>query len=286
MKSKKLCNLVDIIDNNMDCVVLKVKDDAKLDLIKLGYFSGNEDIIRLTKGKNHTCSVFNKDGTNFSWYWGSSGCTLVSDMLSKKGKLIEECITEDFDIYIGDNLDNLKKSLFIKSLDDVNDAQHFIKFMYWDKTNASICVHKDNTFYKHFQNLKEAQNHFKELGYKLDYNNKYIASTGCIVEEYHIEKKKDLEYDTVTNLNELDDEHYYTVARIIDNDRCVELHYNNGIAIVEYGTKISDDEWENEVEDASWFNKSMSEEEMYEHLEKLLQKFNEEEYSREDNYEL
>lgn len=274
----KLCNLVDIVDNNMECVVLKVKDDAQMELIKLGYFAGNEDIIRLTKGKNHTCSVFYKDGKNFSWEWGSSGYTLVSEMMSKKGKLIEECITEDFDIYIGDNYDNLKKSLYIKSLDDVKDAQHFIEFMYWNKPDASICVHKDNTFYKHFESMRDAKNHFRKLGYKLDYNNQYVASTGCIVEEYNIEKKKDLEYDTVTNLDELDEEHHYTVARIIDNDKCVELHYNNGNAIVEYGTKVSEDEWENEIEDANWFDKSMSEDEMYDHLEKLLQKFNEEEY--------
>ena len=124
----KLWNLVDIIDNNIDCVVLKVKDDARLDLIKLGYFTGNEDIIRLTKGENHTCSIFSKDGGNFNWYWGKSGYTLVSDEMKKKGKLIEECITEDFDIYIGDNIDNIKNSLYIHSLDDVKTAQHFIEF--------------------------------------------------------------------------------------------------------------------------------------------------------------
>ena len=202
----KLCNLVNIIDNNMDCVVLKVKDNMQIELIKLGYFSGDEDIIRLTKGKNHTCSVFYKYGTNFSWEWGSRGYTLVSDLVSKKGKMIEECITEDFDIYIGDNQDNLKKSLYIKSLDDVKDAQHFIQFMYWDKPNTSICVHKDIAFYKNFKNMRDAQNHFKKLGYNLDYNNQYVASTGCIVEEYYIEKKKDLEYDAVTNLNELEED--------------------------------------------------------------------------------
>ncbi|MBO5183369.1 MAG: hypothetical protein J6B64_03110 [Bacilli bacterium] len=195
MKSKKLCDLVDIIDNNMDCVVLKVKDDAQIELIKLGYFSGNEDIIRLTKGKNHTCSVFNKDGTNFSWYWGSSGCTLVSDMLSKKGKLIEECITEDFDIYIGDNYENINRCLYIKSLDDVNDAQHFLEFMYWKDNPTNISVHKDGSFYKNFDSIDKVEQHFKDLNYNLVKNDKYVAGTGCIVEEYYIEKKKNLEYE-------------------------------------------------------------------------------------------
>lgn len=274
----KLCNLVDIIENNIDCVVLKVKDDARLDLIKLGYFTGNEEIIRLTKGDSHICSVFEKDGKNTNWEWGRSGTTLVSELTRIKGKMIEECITEDFDIYIGDNYDNVKNSLYIKSLDDVKNAQHFIKFMYWNKKDADICTHKDGSFYKRFKNLREAKNHFRKLGFKIEPNNQYVASTGCIVEEYFIEKKNDLEYDTVTKLEDLDEKHSYTVARIIDDDKCVELHYNNGLATVEYGTKISDYEWENVVEGADWFDKAMTEEDMYNHLEQLLQKFKEEEY--------
>ena len=55
----KLCYLVDIIENNENCVILKVKDDKKLELIKLGYFDGNEEMIRLTKGKDHTCKIKN-----------------------------------------------------------------------------------------------------------------------------------------------------------------------------------------------------------------------------------
>lgn len=189
----KLCNLVDIIDNNIDCVVLKVKDDARLDLIKLGYFTGNEDIIRLTKGENHTCSIFNKDGSNFNWHWGKSGYTLVSDEMKKKGKLIEECITEDFDIYIGDNFDNIKNSLYIRSLDDVKDAQHFIEFMYWDKKDSDICVHKDDEYYKHFKTLNSAKEHFNNLGFTLTKESDYIAQTGCIVEEYFANKTKEMD---------------------------------------------------------------------------------------------
>jgi len=55
----KLCYLVDIIENNEECVILKVKDNKTLDLIKLGYFDGNEELIRLTKGELHVISFFN-----------------------------------------------------------------------------------------------------------------------------------------------------------------------------------------------------------------------------------
>ena len=51
--NNKLCYMVDIIENNENCVVLEVKDNKKMDLIKLGCFDGDEELIRLTKGKKH-----------------------------------------------------------------------------------------------------------------------------------------------------------------------------------------------------------------------------------------
>lgn len=189
----KLCNLVEIEENNEECVILKVKDNVALDLIKLGYFDGNEEYIRLTKGKDHNCTIFKKDGTHTDWYWGSSGYTLVSDKTSKKGKLIEECITEDFDIYIGENINNIKNSLYVRSLDDVKNAQHFIEFMYWNKNDDNVCVHKDGEYYKHFENIDSAKEHFTNLGFMLTKESNHIAETGCIVEEYFIEKIKEKE---------------------------------------------------------------------------------------------
>lgn len=189
----KLCNLVEIEDNNMECVILKVKDNVKLDLIKLGCFDGDEEYIRLTKGEDHTCTIFKKDGTNFDWHWGRGGYTLVSDKTSKKGKMIEECITEDFDIYIGDKLENIKASLNIKSLDDVKNANHFVKLMYFDKTNDNICVHKDNGYYKHFSSIDDAINHFEKLNFGVYKQHEYVSDNGCIVEEYYIEKIKEKE---------------------------------------------------------------------------------------------
>ncbi len=195
-KKDKLCYLVDILENNKDCVLLKVKEDARLDLIKLGCFTGNEELMRLTKGEDHTCTIINKDGTTFSWHWGKSGHTIVTDETSKKGKLIEECITEDFDIYIGENLVNVNNSLRIKSLDDVKDAIHSLEFMYWDKKKPKdIVVHKDSEFYKTFDTIPDAINHFENLNYKIEKLESFVAKTGCIVDDYYIEKikEKDLE---------------------------------------------------------------------------------------------
>lgn len=189
----KLCYLVDIIENNEKCVLLKVKDNKKLDLIKLGCFDGNEDLLRLTKGKKHTCTIFRKDNTSFSWDWGEGGFTLVSDNTRKKGHLIEECIKEDFDIYIGSKDDKIKESLFITSMNDTLNRKHQIKFMYWNKKDNNICTHKDGEFYKYFRTISDGLEHFESLGYNFEYQDTYQAKTGCYVEMYQMEREKVLD---------------------------------------------------------------------------------------------
>ncbi len=96
----RLYDLVELLENNAECVVLKVKDNSRMQLICLGCFNGNETMFRLTKGSNHTCTVFHTNGHTCSWEWGISGYTLVSDSIKKCGILIEQCITNDFGICI------------------------------------------------------------------------------------------------------------------------------------------------------------------------------------------
>lgn len=94
----KLKDMVELAVNNQDCVVLKVKDGQEMNLISLGCFNGNETMMRLTKGKDVTCTLFRRDGKSFSWYWGISGYTLVSGQVSQMGRLIQDCIEKDFGI--------------------------------------------------------------------------------------------------------------------------------------------------------------------------------------------
>ena len=97
----KLYNCVELAVNNSDCVVLKVKKGKEFDLISLGCFDGDETMFRLTKGDKHTCTVW-RDGSNpFSWEWGIGGHTLVSDKTNKVGKMIQDCIENDFRIFMG-----------------------------------------------------------------------------------------------------------------------------------------------------------------------------------------
>ena len=274
----KLCYLVYIIENNENCVVLKVKDNKEMDLIKLGCFNGDERLFRLTKGKNHTCTIFYNDNRKtFSWEWGESGFTMVTDDVSKMGKLIENAITEDFDIYIGGNQEKIEKSLNIKSLDDSNDSKHFIKIMYF-KPDVNVIVHKDFEFYKSFPDVNTAIKHFQDLYYDIDYKNKYVAVTGCIVEEYNIQRNLELlnfkekpSYLKITDIKDINEEDSFTIARVMNGVNCVELHYNKGRATIEYGTKIKDDEWENEIEEVDWFNKDILEKDLENKLWKLFE---------------
>lgn len=283
----KLCYLVDIIENNEECVILQVKENKKLDLIKLGCFDGDEELMRLTKGEDHTCTIFRSNDKPFSWYWGKSGYTLVSEKLTAMGKLIEECITEDFDIYIGENKNKVRETMNIMTLDDSSDKSHFIKLMYW-KDGNDVSVHKDNTFYKFFKNTIEAKEHFKDLNYDINFRNKYIAGTGCIVEEYDISKNKELEdwkekpyFLLIADLEKLNDDDSFTIARVINGINCVELHYVEGKATIEYGTRIKQDEWESIIEDVDWYDINMTEEEISDKLWELFDNYYGVEYENE-----
>lgn len=82
---------------------------------------------------------------------------------------------------------------------------------------------------------------------------------------YSEEKMYELRYyfesyeEMVTSPKEIMKGVSYTVARVVHNGYCAELHYCSDTgASVEYGTKTSHDMWKNEVEDASWFNKDLS----------------------------
>ena len=176
----KLFDCVELVQNNYECVILKVKEGKEFDLICLGCFNGDETMFRLTKGGNHTCTVWKKDGKSFSWDWGDGGYTLVSDKTKKTGDLIQNCIEQDFDIYIGKNV--ARRSEQVKK-------SHTIKCIYrGGYSSGNICVHKDDEYYRDFASVDLVRNHFEELGFKWTPADNYIAQTGCCVECYIVKK--------------------------------------------------------------------------------------------------
>ncbi len=76
--------------------------------------------------------------------------------------------------------------------------------------------------------------------------------------------------EIITNINELEDNKSYTVARVMNKINAVELHYINGIPTVELGTRRNEDTWDNEIVDADWFNKNLSNKDVIKKLEEIF----------------
>ncbi|MBO5183370.1 MAG: hypothetical protein J6B64_03115 [Bacilli bacterium] len=89
------------------------------------------------------------------------------------------------------------------------------------------------------------------------------------------------EFETITKPQDIQEDYSYTVARVRNFGHCVELHYYNGNATIEYGDKITNDYWENVVDSADWFNKNMTEEEILNKLDELFKEYYGVKYERE-----
>ena len=102
-----------------------------------------------------------------------------------------------------------------------------------------------------------------------------------------------LEYLILTEIEDLNDENSYTVARVINDNECVELHYSNGMAYIEIGTKNDDNSWDSIIESAEWFNKNLSNDEVLDKLEEIFKEnfddtpiisFEEKDYTKEIDF--
>lgn len=87
-QNKTLSQIATVKVDNDACVVLEIGREAKMDLIALGCFLGNETLIRVTKNPYHTFTIWRADGTNVSWEHGKGGGTLVTDSLNSARILI------------------------------------------------------------------------------------------------------------------------------------------------------------------------------------------------------
>lgn len=113
---KRLVDCVEVITNNDECVILKVKNNCEMDLISLGCFSGNEVMFRMTKDEDEDCfTIFSKNSGEDEFTtctWGSR--TLVSKNLSNIARKIRRCIVGDLDIYMSRHNAFLKREGLLK----------------------------------------------------------------------------------------------------------------------------------------------------------------------------
>ena len=113
---KRLSDLVEIAENNKDCVVLKVKDDVKpIDLVRLGGFDGTETMFRVTKGSNQSTITIFRDGSRPESIEVGSTTSRLSGSMRKARHEILECVGLDFGIFTrgewhnGHNFDEMVK---------------------------------------------------------------------------------------------------------------------------------------------------------------------------------
>lgn len=97
---KRLCDLVNLEENNRSCVVLTVKPEVSpLDLVKLGGFEGHECMFRMSKDPRTTCITVFYDGDEpVHMNYGSSN-TLVGEALRSVRDQVMECVNLDFGIF-------------------------------------------------------------------------------------------------------------------------------------------------------------------------------------------
>ena len=90
--------------------------------------------------------------------------------------------------------------------------------------------------------------------------------------------------EIITKMSNLDNEKNFTIARIIENNKCVELHYNNGKACIEYGLRdVEDDTWHNEIEEEiDWFRLDLTDEEVLNILDKKFDEY----FPKEEKFEV
>ena len=127
---------------------------------------------------------------------------------------------------------------------------------------------------------------------KVEFENKLKENPAN--EHLRVEEDKDeVIIETITKIEEIKDDKSYTVARVMSNENCVELHYSSGRSYIEIGTKNEDNSWDSIVEDIEWFDKSLTDEEILNVLEDIYDEnfddrpiitFEEKDYTKEEEF--
>lgn len=184
---KKLSQMVTIMENNEQCVVLKVKKNQFANLVSLGCFDGDETMFRLTKGSDHTCTVWHgPDNKHYEWHWGDSGYTLVTDSMRNRGHLIQNCISDELGIYIGSDRNKIRQTLY-KRKPTEKKTEKFVA-MWWNGHNGRT-VHRNGEFWKGFSSENDFVSYIQGIGGKIKSRSELYHSpmTGCCMMDFMVE---------------------------------------------------------------------------------------------------
>lgn len=179
---KKLCDLVDVVINNENCVVFKFKDDVTMDMIALGCFNGTEDMFRMTKGRTPEITVFNKDGSNFSYHFGEGSTTIISENMMQQRTMIRECAILDFGIVCDwshkpNDFDYMKFVNKTLGLKDLGNAKRVVSLASGGGYSCNIRVNEQNM--ESSINVKDVASWFEKRGYEVSFDKDITKGLEC-----------------------------------------------------------------------------------------------------------
>lgn len=185
---KRLCELVDLAINNENCVVFEVKDKARIDLIALGCFRGDEEMIRMTKGRTPEISIWYKNGSTYSYHFGEGSITLLSDNMQKQRGMVRECVLLDFGIVCDwSHMGNDKKyeSLVKKTMNikDMSDAERVVTLVSGGGWSGNIRVNEQTMELN--VHVSDIPKWFEERGYQVEFEKDINQGLECGVVKGH-----------------------------------------------------------------------------------------------------
>ena len=179
-----------------------------------------------------------------------------------KNKLSSNEMLEDFLYYLG--ISNINENI---SNDEMIDLIDYCKTVR-NKNIDPYVIARDLTLiiYK-YRNSITLENIKRIPSDSIEYY--YESGNISELEDYF----EDYE-ETLTSTKDIKDGVSYTVARVVENGYCVELHYNsNDGATIEYGTKLAHDYWENDIDEIDWFNTNLSDDYILRRLDCLYEDY-------------
>jgi hypothetical protein len=89
----KVFKLAEIDDEQ---VIIKVNAKDSLTVARYPFLSSDYDYITVTRGGNHILTVIKSDGKTFSFHWGTSGYTLISEDFELLRKQVCQFIHDNY----------------------------------------------------------------------------------------------------------------------------------------------------------------------------------------------
>lgn len=192
---KKLCELVDIVANNENCVVFKPKDDVRMELISLGCFRGNEELIRMSKGRTPEITVFYKDGSTYSYHFGEGSTTLVSGSFVQQREMIRECAILDYGIVCDwshmradKEYDALVRET--SNIRSMEDAERHVTLVSGGGMSGNILINEQGMALN--VNVRDIPDWFKDRGYMVEFEQPIQNGLPCGKVYGYCEPTKDM----------------------------------------------------------------------------------------------